>query len=180
MLDEYTNAQIRDSMRAAAQADAIIAREECLRCYEYHDQWGEGVQMAKFSNGGGDDFIIVFKGDSAVIKGFDHESEVSPHAQEEYGIYPGIYDSTPEDLLDELRNEALSYEDVTFCIWRQDASGSWSKGPVELDGKNDGSEFLLLRVITSFEGYQSYARDYFEDEFTPELESEAKQFFSNP
>ena len=165
-------------MLAAAQSDAIIVKEEYLRCYEFHDNWGEGIQMAKFSNGGGDDLVIIFKGDSVIIKGFDHESELSPHAQNEYGIYPGIYDSVPDDLLTELRDEALCYDDVTFCIWRLNTSGSWSKGPVELIGKNDGSDFLLSRVITSFEDYKSYAKGYFEDDFTPEMNSLAQQYFN--
>ncbi len=166
-----------DCFEAAAKADELVCPEEYLRCYEFHADWSDGVQMAKFKSGGGDDLIMIFIGNSAIIKGFDHESPVSPHAQDPYGLFPGIYEGGPSELLDALRDEALDFEDVTFCYWRTTNEGPWQKGPVELHGLDDGSDHLLSRIVTSFDEYDAYARDYFEGDYSPELAYKIKALF---
>ncbi|WP_156123804.1 hypothetical protein [Paenibacillus sp. FSL R7-0273] len=47
--------------------------------------------MAKIDNGAGDHLIILFSGEGCIIKGFDHESGLSPYAQDEYKVWQGIY-----------------------------------------------------------------------------------------
>ncbi len=176
-IDKYSNAELRDCFAAAAQADALVCPEEYLRCYEFHTDWSDGVQMASFKSGGGDELIMIFIADSAIIKGFDHESPVSPHAQDPYGLYPGIYEGAPPYLLDALRDEALDFEDVTFCYWRTSDKGPWQKGPVDLRGLDDGSDYLLSRIVTSFNEYDDYAKDYFEDDYSPALADRVNALF---
>jgi hypothetical protein len=176
-IDTVPNSRIKECLRAAARADALICPEEHLRCYEFHSDWGEGIQMAKYSSSGADDLVIVFVGSAAIIKGFDHESEVSPHAQEPYGLFPGIYEGAPERLLNELKDDALDFEDVTFCYWRTTDTGEWCQGPLQLRGLDDGSEYLLPRILVSFDDYDGYARDYFEVDYTPELSDRIRALF---
>ena len=178
MIDNYTNKQIRNAMCAAAKADCIMTDDESLRCYEYNDNWGDNIQMAKYSSGGGDDLILIFKDDSMIIKGFDHESDISPHAQDEYGIYPGIYDSVPDTLLNELRHEKIDFEEVTFCLWRDSNEGKFSKGEVDLKDKDDGSEWLVSSIITNIDGFLEYVEDYYEDDLTEDMEIHLKSLFN--
>lgn len=69
------------------------------------------------------------------MKGFDHESELSPYARPEYDVHPGIYDQTPTLLLALLEDEALEKEDVTFCIWRETTDTKWRMGDVQTSEK---------------------------------------------
>ncbi|WP_123042562.1 hypothetical protein [Cohnella candidum] len=39
------------------------------------------------------------------MKGFDHESPLSPYAQDEHRVWPGIYDNVPSELLSLLEHE---------------------------------------------------------------------------
>lgn len=91
-------AQIQRAMQCAARCDATVTSEDWLRAFWYHEHWADGISMARYDNGAGDHVVAFFAADGrALIKGFDHESEVSPHAREEYGIWPGIYDGVPSE-----------------------------------------------------------------------------------
>lgn len=97
------------------------------------------------------------------MKGFDHESELSPYAKPEYGVYPGIYDQTPTLLLALLEDEALEKEDVTFCIWRETTDTKWRMGDVHTSEKiSDGSEFLLSTFFETPEDYVNWAHSYYD------------------
>ena len=122
--------------------------------------------MAKFDNGSGDNVIAFFSVDGkAVVKGFDHESEVSPHAREEYGIWAGMYDGIPLELLGLVRDEAAEYEDVTFCCWSVDGT-SWERGSAVIpEGTDDGSSWLLNMIQMNAEQFIEWARSYYEKDF---------------
>ena len=122
--------------------------------------------MAKYDNGGGDHVFVFFTLDGkTLIKGFDHESQVSPHAREEYGIWPGIYDGLPPDLVSLLQDEAVEFEDVTFCCWNLDGS-SWETGNAVIpEGIDDGSGALLSMVQMNADEFIEWARSYYENSF---------------
>ncbi|WP_229750260.1 hypothetical protein [Paenibacillus nasutitermitis] len=126
--------------------------------------------MAKIDNGSGDHLFILFAPDGAILKGFDHESSLSPHAGEDYVIWPGIYDQTPLVLLDLLDDEAIEKDEVTFCIWREAGDTSWRKGQIAVpDGADDGSGFLLGTIRLTPEQYVDWAEDYFDVELPLEI-----------
>ncbi|BFH59492.1 hypothetical protein [Paenibacillus azoreducens] len=60
--------------------------------------------MAKIDNGAGDHLIMLFSVEGSIIKGFDHESQLSPYAQDEHKVWPGIYDNVPSELLSHLEH----------------------------------------------------------------------------
>ena len=97
-----------------------------------------------------------------IIKGFDHESELSPHAQEDFEVWKGIYENVPKVLLDLLNDEAIEKDDVTFCIWQEKDQNQWQKCNVEIpEGCDDGSDYMLSRIY-SLEDYLEWARDYWD------------------
>ena len=165
-LENISNSQIRSSLKACAALDIELCDDEYLRCFTFNSAWSDGIQVATYENGGGDDLVIVFSDDSILIKGFDHESEVSPYAQEEYGVWPGMYDGAPEKLLSILDDEAFEKEDVTFCYWREGETGKWRQGPVKFnDEGDDGSSWLLPAIkITPLE-YIEWGKEYYEEDF---------------
>lgn len=176
-LSQISSATLRSWMKGCAMMDAVLVRKEWLRCYRFVHQWRKGIDLAGFENGAGDELVILFKGDSSLIKGFDHESLVSPHAQDEFGIWPGMYDGAPADFLECLEEEELRKEDVTFCFWRSTKEGDWQQGPVRFpNGEDDGSRYLL-GVLRDLPKYLDWAEGYFGVKLDDELMRKAREAF---
>ena len=145
-----------------AVLDIIFSEEEWLRVYTWNPNWDGKSSLAVIDNGGGDTMHILFSNDGCIIKGFDHESELSPYAQEEFEAWKGIYKDVPKVLLDLLDDEAIEKDDVTFCIWQDKNHKVWQKGNVEIpEGCNDGSDYMLSRIF-SVEDYIDWVKSYWE------------------
>lgn len=112
---------LRKRMRILAALDIIFSEEEWLRVHHYEDKLQPGVAWGSINNGAGDHLHVLFTDSGTLIKGFDHESPLSPHAREDGEIYPGMYDEVPETLMVVLRDqeETLDLEDVTFAYGRK-------------------------------------------------------------
>lgn len=152
---------LRRICKINAALDAALQPEDWLRYHFYFPERGDGLQVAKVDNGAGDDLFCIFSPAGTVLKGFDHESPLSPHAQEHYRAWPGIYDSLPTPLSALLDDPAFEREDVTFCLW-QTASKTWETGPVEWPPNgDDGSGFLLGTLFPTAENYVDWAQDYY-------------------
>lgn len=154
---------LRKRLLVAAALDLILCPEEWLRYHHYIPQWAPGVTLAKIDNGAGDHLFALFTEDGTIIKGFDHESALSPHAGDEYEVWPGIYEEVPASLLSLLEAEELEKEEVTFCIWRENQDTVWRTGEVDIPpGEDDGSGFLLGTIFETAEDYADWAEAYFD------------------
>ncbi|WP_339257168.1 hypothetical protein [Paenibacillus sp. FSL P2-0136] len=150
-------------MKIQASLNIILCQEEWLRYHSYVQDWNEGVSMAKIDNGSGDHLFILFSPEGSIIKGFDHESGLSPYAQDEHKVWQGIYDDVPMELLSLLDDAAIEKDDVTFCIWRKNSDTNWHKGNVEIpEGKSEGSDFLMGCIFHTPEDFVEFATDYFD------------------
>lgn len=153
---------LKTLLRRMAAMDIVLSEKANLRCFFYKIEWRNGVDIAWYENGGGDDIYILFKGEEAIIKGFDHESEVSPHAQETFHIWPGIYDKAPPHLLELLKEEDLVFEDVTFCYWKTSHDAIWQEGetniPTDID---NGSSWLLECIHKEVEQHYDWIKHYY-------------------
>ncbi|MFT8349131.1 hypothetical protein [Clostridium saccharoperbutylacetonicum] len=69
---------IKNSLISMAALDIIFSEEEWLRVYTWYPNWDGKSSLAVIDNGCGDTMHIVFSNDGCIIKGFDHESELSP------------------------------------------------------------------------------------------------------
>lgn len=157
-------------MQVQAALDLILCEEDWLRYHRYSPQWRADTAMANVDNGSGDHLFILFSPQGVIMKGFDHESSLSPHAGEEYEIWPGIYDRTPQALLALLEDEAIEKDEVSFCIWRGAGDNSWRKGQIVIpDGADDGSGFLLGTIRITPEKYADWAENYFDMELPLEM-----------
>lgn len=155
--------RLKEIMIVQSILSTILCEEDWLRYHSFDPEWAEEVSMAKIDNGSGDHLFILFSNEGTIIKGFDHESPLSPHAQDEYAVLPGIYDHVPSSLLSLLDDEALEREDVTFCIWRENNDVSWNKGKVNVvKDADDGSGFLLGTIYETAEDFVGFAEHYYE------------------
>ncbi|NTU18755.1 hypothetical protein HPY28_00280 [Brevibacillus sp. HB1.2] len=154
---------LKQRMLVLSALDILMCQEEWLRRYQFDPQWDENTAFASINNGAGDDLYILFTPEGVIVKGFDHESEMSPHAREEYEVWPGIYEQVPPALLHRLDDEALTKEDVTFCLWRESTDHVWKTGDVHNpQGLDDGSDFLLGMIYDIPEDYVEWAEAYYE------------------
>ena len=148
--------------RAIAMLDAILSSEWEYRYYSFNSNWATGEMMASMRDGSGDEYFILFDQNGAAIKGFDHESPMSPWMTD--SIWPGMYDKVPTKFASFLKEPAFSMNDVTFCIWREHGATAWQCGVTEFPQGNDpdGSEWMLKILDGNPATYQEYAREYFE------------------
>lgn len=150
--------------KALAMLDAILSPEREYRYYSFNSRWAPGEMMASMCNGSGDEYFILFDTNGAAIKGFDHESVLSPWASDPPLVWPGVYDSLPAELSSFRNDPAFSMDNVTFCIWRRYGDVAWQCGVAEFPegGDADGSEWMLQILDDDPMTYQEFARDYFD------------------
>lgn len=162
--------ELRRVCQSLAMLDAIISPEWEDRYYSFNSKWAPGEMMASMRNGCGDEFFILLTQQGAIIKGFWHESPLSPYGNG-VKVWEGILTEVPREFAEFLAEPAFSINDVTFCIWRLTDQITWQTGQISLPeemtrhyGDPDGSEFLLAELDGNPLSYQKYAREYFEKE----------------
>ncbi|GAA2513169.1 hypothetical protein [Streptomyces gobitricini] len=118
------------------------------------------------STGSGDEYAIVFAPAGAYIRGFDHESLMSPYAsvKPKPRPWPGVLDDVPEAFRTYVEEPAFADADgtpfVTACLWRTTEDTSWRTGGIDFPDAPDpdGSGFLFeLLTDRSSEAYQEFA-----------------------
>ena len=144
--------------------DAILMREWDYRYYSFNSKWAAKEQMASMRNGQGDGWYCVFGHQGTLLKGFDHESEMSPLSMEIPKVWPGVLDAVPEAFKPFATEPAFSMEDTTFCIWRGIGDTQWSIGEVSFPSADDpdGSEWMLSILEGDPRSYKAWAEDYYE------------------
>jgi hypothetical protein len=110
--------ELKKLTQSLAMLDAIVMREWDYRYYSFNCKWAEGEQMASMRNGEGDGWYCCFGFPGAFLKGFDHESEMSPWSMETHRVWPGVLDDVPEEFKSFAIEPAFSMEDTTFGMWR--------------------------------------------------------------
>lgn len=164
--------ELRAHLRALALLEATIGGDPRFCCYTFDTSWGPDEEAALMENGSGDDFSVLFTPAGVLIRGFDHESEMSPYGTDDEQVWPGVIDEVPaalRPLLDEAAfcDEGIDAPRVTTCLWRETGDTAWRTGsaisfpPGSEDP--DGSGFLF-RLLTdrSPEAVQAHFEDYYE------------------
>lgn len=120
--------------------------------------------MASMRNGQGEEYFILFDSHGAIMKGFDHESPMSPWAGQEKKLWPGIFESVPAEFQSFLSEPAFSIDETTFCVWRRYSDSSWQVGSIDYPDEDDpdGSEYLLSILNGEPSAYKEFADWYYE------------------
>ncbi|MFJ1587784.1 hypothetical protein ACIOC1_31250 [Streptomyces sp. NPDC088197] len=166
---------LRDHCRALAMLEAILSPSWESRFYSFDAHWSDVEEMASMSNGSGDEYSIVFSPLGAYVRGFAHESRMSPYVED--GPWPGVLDDVPAVFRPCVEEPAFSDEDgmpvVTACLWRQAADTAWRTGsaiefPDAPDGDPDGAGLLFpLLTDRDADAYRAFAEDYYEVPVAP-------------
>ncbi|MDI1454393.1 hypothetical protein NHG22_11295 [Streptomyces sp. ATE26] len=164
-------ARLRAHLQALAALDGAIGDDPRFCRYTFDATWGPGVEAALMDNGSGDDFVVLFTPAGVLIRGFDHESQMSPYAADDEQVWPGVIDEVPaalRPLLDEpaFRDEGIDAPRVTACLWQESGDTVWCTGsaiafPAGSEDP-DGSGFLFhLLTDRSPEAVQEWFEDYY-------------------
>lgn len=157
-------ARLRDLLRSLAVLDAIMEPKWESRYYSFDPKWGSSP-LGSMRNGEGDWFFALFTSpDSAVIKGFAHESEMTPFKRPNNEPWPGLADGVPDALAHARKMKEFPPEEVTFFAWHEPA-GAWKIGPVAFPPgaeDPDGSAGLLELLDDNPASYARFASEYYE------------------
>ena len=150
--------------QALATLDAIMSPDPEFRYYGFTCRWAPGQRCASMDNGSGDAWSIVFCPDGAFIRGFAHESAMSPAVNDEQ-LWPGLVDTVPDEFAEFVDEPAFSYEgtlEATVCLWRRYGDDRWHTGDITFpDGADpDGAHHLFAILIgDAVEAYRGFAED---------------------
>lgn len=159
---------LKEVLLSQAALDIILVEEEdsWLRLTNFYRNHFTGVDMVKIDNGAGDHIYFLFSKDGTIIKGFDHESILSPYANDKEEIAKGIYDLVPRELVN-LLDESTERDDVTFCVWKSLNDSLWRKGDVVVPegykNDDDGESFLLGYIFKNADIWLDWAKSYYEE-----------------
>ncbi|MEU0283094.1 hypothetical protein [Streptomyces sp. NPDC006195] len=160
---------LRNLSRSLALLDTILSPDREYRYHSFNSAWADGEEMASMRNGSGGEYSIVFSAAGAYVRGFDHESPMSPYANDGE-VWPGVIDGVPSIFRSCVEEPAFTDEDhvpvVTACVWRETAETRWSHGTIDFPAGHDdpdGADRLFrLLMDPSPEEYQRFAEDYYE------------------
>jgi hypothetical protein len=179
-------AAVRGLSQSFALLDAILSPDG-YATYAFDSRWGEDEELASMNNGSGDEYSIVFTTCGAFIRGFDHESPMSPYGDDDYATWPGLVESVPREFAAQVTEPAFCHDGgtdpflaATVCLWRLHDDPAWNTGDIDFPGQArtqdpDGSSWMFgLLADGTPEAYCAYAADYFEVTLDP---ADVRQIF---
>jgi hypothetical protein len=138
-------ATVRTLSRSFTLLDAMVSPDG-YTTYAFHARWGEDQELASMDNGSGNEYSIAFTASGAFIRGFDHESPMSPYGDEDHATWPGLVESVPSEF-------AAQVTDPAFCD--DEGAGRPSRRPSACGGeRNVATEISSLATRWP----RSYAR----------------------
>jgi hypothetical protein len=158
--------ELKRILLSEASLDIIMndCKDNTFPLVRFYRNYSNEVDMVYITNNSIDDIYILFSVNGSIIKGFDHESMLSPYANDNNEIAKGIYDSVPHELL-KLLDEGVDRDDVTFCLWRRQVDLFWRKGdvidPEKYNSLDDGEDFLLKYIFNSADTWLDWAKFYY-------------------
>jgi len=156
--------QLKRLSQSLAALDAVMSPEWEYRYFSFNSRWADEEMMASMRDGSGDEYFILFNSQGAIMKGFAHESPMSPWSNQPERVWPGVLDSVPAEFAEFLTEAAFSMEETTFCIWRRNDDDSWQTGEIQYpeEPDPDGSDDLLFALDGDPESYKEFAENYYE------------------
>ncbi|GAA0582660.1 hypothetical protein GCM10010172_79750 [Paractinoplanes ferrugineus] len=167
-------ATLRRRCRALAMLDAILSPDEEDRYYGYNSSWGPGTEIAEMRDGSGDEWHIVFGPGGVFVRGFDHESVMSPARNDEQ-LWPGLTDAVPAAFAAQLDEPAFGWGAqfyATVCVWRETGDDRWHTGEVDYPPGTDpdGADHLFAILLDETPAsYRRFAEDCYEVVVDPDV-----------
>lgn len=158
---------VRSWWQSLAALDAVLSPEWNYRYFSFDSRWDVDEQMASLRTGSGDDASITFTHAGAYLRGFDHESPLSPYMNDPVAPFPGLLERVPAALQDAVHDAAWQHDGVpvvTVSLWRLTGDDRWhvARAQDPPPGADDGSDWLFADLDGQPETYLRFATDYYE------------------
>lgn len=160
--------ELRELCRALAALDVVLNPGSDHRRHLHGTVRASGEELASMRDGAGNEYDIVFTAAGAYVRGFDHESPMSPYATDDEEPWPGVLDSVPEVFRKCVEEPAFTDEFdmpyLTVCLWREQGDTAWRHGEIDFPGDGDDGADWLFALLTdpTPEAFREWARDYYE------------------
>lgn len=157
-------ADLQLRMQELAALTAVFDIDYGEPTFAYYPKWTKHQQVGAVKNGSGDEMFVHFKNAGCFIKGFGHESAMTPHRTNPPQLWPKILDGVPVDFASSLKEPAFDVPNTTFVVWRLAEDEQWSTSDVDYpEGRDpDGSTDLLSRLLISAEDFTEWLADNYE------------------
>lgn len=157
---------LRNRLQQMSALQAVFGIEYGTTDYEFHPLWDHKEQMGAYKNGSGDELFVHFTPAGCFIKGFAHESLMSPFQKDPPDLWPGLLSSVPPEFESSLKEPAFDIAATTFVIWRQLADSHWQTGEIAYPNHPDpdGSNDLLSKIIATAPAFAEWLAENYEVE----------------
>ena len=172
-MNALTNISI-DKLHCRCKALAVceVLVQGKPRQFSYIDKWRPGFSRGCFNLEQGDEARLYFSAEGALVKGFAHESDMSPRARfsplrgklDEDGVWPGLFHGIPPSLSIVLDDPDFDRLSTTFCYWRLVSHPKWNSGARDIpEGKDpDGSRDVLEPYIFNSTNVIWWLQEYYD------------------
>ncbi len=157
---------LRRHMQKLAALAAVFSVDLGEPQFLFDPHWAKHQQVAMNINGCGDELYLHFTRRGCFIKGFAHESEMTPYKKPDHSLWPGILDGVPTEFASSLEEPAFDLQATTFAIWRRSSDSTWSTGLVDFPPGEykDGSADLLLPITFNHNDFTEWLAENYETE----------------
>jgi hypothetical protein len=161
---------LRRLLQSLAMLDEIMTLGGGFGYFGFDSRWARNQQVGCMADGSGDDLYAYFNTHGCLLKGFAHESVMSPYQSTPKAVWPGVLDDVPPVFDSALKEPAFAMEDTTFAIWRVSGDSKWNCGIIDYPANQyeDGSQELLSILDGQPSSYVEWASEYYETEIDPE------------
>lgn len=157
---------LRDRIQLMAALNGAFAVQlgSCEPTFSYAPKWTRNTQLGCYDNGCGDELYAHFTPMGCFIKGFAHESEMTPYRVDPPTLWPGLLDDVPAEFKNSLSEPAFDIPATTFVIWRLAVANAWSTSDISLpnDGDCDGSANMLPELLMSASEFTEWLEENYE------------------
>ncbi len=155
---------IRLRLQQMSALEAVLAIDYGSSNYEFHPKWNRSEQMGAFKNGSGDELFAHFTPRGCFIKGFAHESVMTPYRTTPPSHWPGLLSSVPAAFASSLKEPAFDIPATTFVVWRLAADPVWHTDEIQFPDHyyGDGSQDLLPRITMAAPEFAEWLAESYE------------------
>lgn len=155
---------LRKRLQQMAALEAVFAVAHRTADHEFHPKWNRSQQMGAIKNGSGDELFAHFTRAGCFIKGFAHESVMTPFRTTPPTLWPGLLSSVPSYFKTSLNEPAFDIPATTFVVWRLANDGEWHTDEIEFPSHpyGDGSRDLLADLVVSASEYAQWLEENYE------------------
>lgn len=155
---------LRQRFQQMAALEAVFAIDYGTSVYEFHPKWGRSEQMGAIKSGSGNELFAHFTPLGCFIKGFAHESVMTPFRTKPPTLWPGLLSSVPSEFKSSLNEPAFDIPATTFVVWRLANDAEWHTDKIELPSHyyGDGSQDLLEDLVVSPSQFTEWLEENFE------------------